>query len=43
MVAEGRSRRFAYPPNLFVVDGGAPQVSVARGGARRVSASPTSR
>jgi excinuclease ABC subunit C len=29
MVAEGRSRRFAYPPNLFVVDGGAPQVNAA--------------
>ncbi|MEW5811674.1 MAG: excinuclease ABC subunit UvrC [Actinomycetota bacterium] len=27
--AEGRSRRFAYPPNLFVVDGGAPQVNAA--------------
>jgi excinuclease ABC subunit C len=26
---EGRSRRFAYPPNLFVVDGGAPQVNAA--------------
>ncbi len=25
----GRSRRFAYPPNLFVVDGGAPQVNAA--------------
>lgn len=30
MVAEGRSRRFAYPPNLFVVDGGAPQVNAAQ-------------
>lgn len=29
MMAEGRSRRFAYPPNLFVVDGGAPQVNAA--------------
>lgn len=30
MVApEGKSRRFAYPPNLFVVDGGAPQVNAA--------------
>jgi excinuclease ABC subunit C len=29
LVAEGRSRRFAYPPNLFVVDGGAPQVNAA--------------
>jgi excinuclease ABC subunit C len=28
--AEGRSRRFAYPPNLFVVDGGAPQVNAAQ-------------
>ncbi|WP_102141029.1 excinuclease ABC subunit UvrC [Mycobacterium hubeiense] len=27
---EGRSRRFAYPPNLFVVDGGAPQVNAAQ-------------
>ena len=27
--AEGKSRRFAYPPNLFVVDGGAPQVNAA--------------
>ena len=26
---EGKSRRFAYPPNLFVVDGGAPQVNAA--------------
>lgn len=26
---EGRSRKFAYPPNLFVVDGGAPQVNAA--------------
>lgn len=26
---EGKSRRFAYPPNLYVVDGGAPQVNVA--------------
>jgi excinuclease ABC subunit C len=25
----GRPRRFAYPPNLLVVDGGAPQVAVA--------------
>ncbi|KWX68907.1 excinuclease ABC subunit UvrC [Mycobacterium sp. NAZ190054] len=30
MMAEGRSRRFAYPPNLFVVDGGAPQVNAAQ-------------
>lgn len=28
--AEGRSRKFAYPPNLFVVDGGAPQVNAAQ-------------
>ncbi|MEU5843986.1 excinuclease ABC subunit UvrC [Rhodococcus sp. NPDC047139] len=27
--ATGRPRRFAYPPNLFVVDGGAPQVAAA--------------
>ena len=26
----GRARRFAYPPNLVVVDGGAPQVGAAR-------------
>jgi excinuclease ABC subunit C len=26
----GRPRRFAYPPNLLVVDGGAPQVAAAR-------------
>ncbi|QBJ98369.1 excinuclease ABC subunit UvrC [Rhodococcus sp. ABRD24] len=25
----GRPRRFAYPPNLYVVDGGAPQVTAA--------------
>lgn len=28
--AQGRSRKFAYPPNLFVVDGGAPQVNAAQ-------------
>jgi excinuclease ABC subunit C len=28
--AEGKSRKFAYPPNLYVVDGGAPQVSAAQ-------------
>jgi excinuclease ABC subunit C len=28
--AESRPRRFAYPPNLFVVDGGAPQVNAAQ-------------
>jgi excinuclease ABC subunit C len=27
---EAKSRRFAYPPNLFVVDGGAPQVNAAQ-------------
>ena len=27
--APARPRRFAYPPNLFVVDGGAPQVNAA--------------
>ncbi|MBC2587519.1 MULTISPECIES: excinuclease ABC subunit UvrC [Rhodococcus] len=27
--ATGRPRRFAYPPNLYVVDGGAPQVAAA--------------
>jgi excinuclease ABC subunit C len=29
LTAEGKSRRFAYPPNLYVVDGGAPQVNAA--------------
>jgi excinuclease ABC subunit C len=29
LAAEGKSRKFAYPPNLFVVDGGAPQVNAA--------------
>jgi excinuclease ABC subunit C len=29
LVEDGKSRRFAYPPNLFVVDGGAPQVNAA--------------
>jgi excinuclease ABC subunit C len=29
IVEDGKSRRFAYPPNLFVVDGGAPQVNAA--------------
>lgn len=28
--AGGKSRKFAYPPNLFVVDGGAPQVNAAQ-------------
>ncbi len=28
--ATGRPRRFAYPPNLVVVDGGPPQVAAAR-------------
>ncbi|WP_024796442.1 excinuclease ABC subunit UvrC [Tomitella biformata] len=27
--ATGRPRRFAYPPNLYIVDGGAPQVAAA--------------
>ncbi len=27
--AEGKSRKFAYPPNLYVVDGGAAQVNAA--------------
>jgi excinuclease ABC subunit C len=27
--AKAKPRRFAYPPNLFVVDGGAPQVNAA--------------
>ncbi|MGV0792552.1 excinuclease ABC subunit UvrC [Mycolicibacterium sp. XJ1819] len=30
MAPEGRSRKFAYPPNLYVVDGGAPQVNAAQ-------------
>jgi excinuclease ABC subunit C len=29
VVEDGKARRFAYPPNLFVVDGGAPQVNAA--------------
>jgi excinuclease ABC subunit C len=29
VVEDGKRRRFAYPPNLFVVDGGAPQVNAA--------------
>lgn len=29
-VAEPRRKRFAYPPNLVVVDGGAPQVAAAQ-------------
>jgi excinuclease ABC subunit C len=29
LVEDGKTRRFAYPPNLFVVDGGAPQVNAA--------------
>ncbi len=29
LTPEGKSRRFAYPPNLYVVDGGAPQVNAA--------------
>ncbi len=29
LAPEGKSRRFAYPPNLLVVDGGAPQVNAA--------------
>ena len=28
-VADRKPRRFAYPPNLYVVDGGAPQVNAA--------------
>ena len=28
--ARAKPRRFAYPPNLFVVDGGAPQVNAAQ-------------
>ncbi len=28
--ATGRPRKFSYPPNLLVVDGGAPQVAAAR-------------
>jgi excinuclease ABC subunit C len=29
VVEDGKARKFAYPPNLFVVDGGAPQVNAA--------------
>ena len=35
LTAEGKSRKFAYPPNLFVVDGGAPQVNAAAASSRR--------
>ena len=38
----GRPRRFAYPPNLVVVDGGAPQVARPRRPRWRSSASSTS-
>jgi excinuclease ABC subunit C len=30
LAPEGRSRKFAYPPNLYVVDGGAPQANAAK-------------
>ena len=30
LAPEGKSRRFAYPPNLYLVDGGAPQVNAAQ-------------
>src|SRR3954447_11720171 len=30
LTEEGRPRKFAYPPNLVVVDGGAPQVAAAQ-------------
>ncbi len=30
VVGETKARRFAYPPNLYVVDGGAPQVNAAQ-------------
>lgn len=30
-VSSDKPRRFAYPPNLFVVDGGVPQVNAAQG------------
>ena len=29
LAPEAKSRKFAYPPNLYVVDGGAPQVNAA--------------
>lgn len=29
VIEDGKARRFAYPPNLYVVDGGAPQVNAA--------------
>jgi excinuclease ABC subunit C len=32
----GRPRKFAYPPNLLVVDGGAPQVAAAQGALDRL-------
>jgi excinuclease ABC subunit C len=37
--AEGKRRKFAYPPNLIVVDGGRPQLAAALD-AVRASASP---
>src|SRR5262245_59437294 len=30
LAPEGKSRKFAYPPNLYVVGGGAPQVNAAQ-------------
>jgi excinuclease ABC subunit C len=30
LTGDGRPRKFAYPPNLLVVDGGAPQVAAAQ-------------
>lgn len=30
VAAEGAQRKFAYPPQLFIVDGGAPQVAAAQ-------------
>jgi excinuclease ABC subunit C len=39
---DGRAKKFAYPPNLLVVDGGLPQVDVAAGGSCASWASSTS-
>ena len=33
----GRPKKFAYPPNLFVVDGGQPQVEAAQAAEARAA------
>lgn len=37
----GKARRFAYPPNLIVVDGGAPQVAAAAAAMAELGMDPT--